>query len=282
MKLLRHGAAGAERPAVLLDGVTYDLSPLTADIDGAFLHSGGIARVRQALADGTLPRIDIDGQRLGAPITRPSAVICVGMNYAAHAAESGAEPPTRPVLFFKTPNTVVGPFDDVVIPRGSRKTDWEVELAIVIGTRAAYLDSPADAARHIAGYTVSNDISEREWQLEISGGQWSKGKCAPTFNPLGPYLVPADEFDATAANLSSTVNGDTRQDSNTRDLIFSAAHLVWDISQYLTLEPGDIINTGTPEGVALSGRFPYLKPGDVMEMTIDGIGTQRQNVIAWQ
>lgn len=282
MKLLRYGEMGAERPAVLDGETTYDLTSLTADIDGAFFAAGGIAKTRAALKANSLPAIDISGQRLGAPIARPSAVVCVGMNYAAHAAESGAEPPERPVLFFKTPNTVVGPFDDVVIPRDSSKTDWEVELAVVIGKRASYLDSPHDAAAHIAGYTVSNDISERAWQLEISGGQWSKGKCAPTFNPLGPYLVPADEFDATNAPLSSTVNGETRQNSNTRDLIFAVDRVVWEISQYLTLEPGDIINTGTPEGVALSGRFPYLAPGDVMEMTVEGIGTQRQNVVAWQ
>jgi 2-keto-4-pentenoate hydratase/2-oxohepta-3-ene-1,7-dioic acid hydratase in catechol pathway len=269
---------GSERPAVLDSGTVFDLAPLTADIDGAFLESDGIARVHRALGAGSLKPVDIAGQRLGAPIARPSAVVCVGMNYAAHAAESGAKPPERPVLFFKTPNTVIGPDDDVVIPKGSVKTDWEVELAIVIGRRAAYLDSPADSPNHIAGYTVSNDVSEREWQLEISGGQWSKGKCAPTFNPLGPYLVPVGEFDAAAAHLTSTVNGEARQDSNTRDMIFSASQLVWEISQYLTLEPGDIINTGTPQGVALSGRFPYLKAGDTIEMTIDGIGTQRQRV----
>lgn len=282
MKLLRFGPVGSERPAVLHGASAYDLTPITAEIDGAFLADDGIDRVRQALARNELPTVDISGQRLGAPIARPSAVVCVGMNYAAHAAESGAQPPERPVLFFKTPNTIVGPFDDVVIPRGSVKTDWEVELAVVIGKRAAYLDSPADAAAHIAGYTVSNDVSEREWQLEISGGQWSKGKCAPTFNPLGPYLVPADEFDPTAASLSSTVNGERRQRSTTADLIFPVDRLVWEISQYLTLEPGDVINTGTPEGVALSGRFPYLAPRDVMEMTVEGIGTQRQRVTGWE
>lgn len=276
MKILRYGSVGSERPAVLDGGQVFGLSSITADIDGAFLETGGIDRVRDALSDGSLPRIDIAGQRLGAPIVRPGAVVCVGMNYAAHAAESGAQPPERPVLFFKTPNTVIGPNDDVVIPRGSTKTDWEVELAIVIGQRAAYLDSPDDSAAHIAGFTISNDVSEREWQLELSGGQWSKGKCAPTFNPLGPYLVPADEFDAAAARLASTVNGEGRQDSNTRDMIFSVRDLVWNISQYLTLEPGDIINTGTPQGVALSGRFPYLKAGDIMELTIDGLGAQRQ------
>lgn len=281
MKLFRYGLVGSERPAVLNGAAAFDLRPLTGDIDGAFLESGGIGKVREALAARSLPTVDIEGQRLGAPIAKPSAVVCVGMNYAAHAAESGAQPPERPVVFLKTPNTVIGPNDDVVIPKGSVKTDWEVELAIVISSRAAYLDSPESAAAHIAGYTVSNDVSEREWQLEISGGQWSKGKCAPTFNPLGPYLVPADEFDAGAAQLTSTVNGEARQDSNTRDMIFGVNRLVWEISQYLTLEPGDIINTGTPQGVALSGRFPYLRAGDIMEMTIDGIGTQQQRLLAY-
>lgn len=280
MKLLRYGVRGSERPAVLDGATAYDLTPLTRDIDGAFLEAGGIAMARAALVAGSLRPVDLTGQRLGAPIARPSAVVCVGMNYAAHAAESGATPPERPVLFFKTPNTVVGPNDDVVIPRGSVKTDWEVELAVVIGKRATYLDSPEATATYVAGFTVSNDVSERAWQLEISGGQWSKGKCAPTFNPLGPYLVPADEFDPAAAHLTSVVNGRPRQDSNTRDMIFGVNRLVWEISQYLTLEPGDIINTGTPQGVALSGRFPYLSAGDVMQLTIDGIGTQTQRLVA--
>lgn len=278
MKFLRYGPFGSERPAVLAGETVYDLAPITADLDGRFFAAGGIAQVREALRAGSLSPIDISGQRLGAPVATPSAVICVGMNYAAHAAESGAQPPQRPVLFFKTPNTVVGAFDDVIIPKNSVKTDWEVELAIVIGKRAAYLPSPDIAGEYIAGYTISNDVSEREWQLELSGGQWSKGKCAPTFNPLGPYLVPAEEFDAGSARLRSTVNGEPRQDSNTRDLIFDVNYLIWDISQYLTLEPGDIVNTGTPQGVALSGRFPYLADGDVMELEIEGIGTQRQQV----
>lgn len=281
MKLLRYGTIGAERPAVLDGETTFDLAPITADIDGTFLESGGIARIREALGSGSLKPVDTTGQRLGAPIARPSAIVCVGMNYAAHAAESGAQPPERPVLFLKTPNTVVGPNDDVIIPKDSTKTDWEVELAIVIGRRAVYLDSIDDAPNHIAGYTISNDVSEREWQLETSGGQWSKGKCAPTFNPLGPYLVPADEFDGDNAHLTSTVNGEPRQDSHTGDMIFGVNHLVWEISQYLTLEPGDIINTGTPQGVALSGRFPYLTDSDIMELTIDGIGTQRQRMRAF-
>jgi 2-keto-4-pentenoate hydratase/2-oxohepta-3-ene-1,7-dioic acid hydratase in catechol pathway len=279
MQFIRVGEPGAERPVVVDDaGVSYDLTPLTADIDGAFLASGGIAATRSALAEKRLPAIDVTGLRLGAPVARPHAVWCIGMNYAAHAAESGAEPPSVPVLFFKTPNTVVGPNDDVLIPRGAEKTDWEVELAVVIGQRARYLDSPADAARYIAGYTISNDVSERAFQLEISGGQWSKGKCAETFNPLGPALVPADELDPGNLRLWSRVNGEPRQDSTTADLIFPVDHLVWHLSQVAVLEPGDIVNTGTPQGVALSGRFPYLRAGDVVELGIEGIGTQRQRL----
>ena len=276
MRLLRHGPPGAETPAVEQDGVVRSLESLTRDIDGAFLESGGIPRVRDALAAGSLPEVRLDGRRIGAPVARPSAVICVGQNYAAHAAESGAQPPTQPILFMKTPNTVVGPFDDVRIPPGSRKTDWEVELAVVVGRRASYLASPKDAASCIAGYTISNDVSEREWQMELSGGQWSKGKCAPTFNPLGPYLVPADELDPGALRIGSTVNGDVRQDSVTADMIFDVPYLVWHISQFMALEPGDVINTGTPEGVAFSGRFPYLADGDVMTMRIEGLGEQTQ------
>ncbi|WP_341720649.1 fumarylacetoacetate hydrolase family protein [Micromonospora sp. FIMYZ51] len=279
MKIIRVGEPGLERPVVVDDaGTSFDLTTLTADIDGAFLAADGIATIRRALAEGRLPTVDVSGLRQGAPVVRPHAVWCIGMNYAAHAAESGAEPPTVPVLFFKTPNTVVGPYDDVLIPRGAEKTDWEVELAVVIGRRARYLDSPADAARHIAGYTISNDVSERAFQLESSGGQWSKGKCAETFNPLGPALVPADELDAGNLRLWSRVNGEPRQDSSTADLIFSVDYLVWHLSQVAVLEPGDIINTGTPQGVALSKRFPYLRPGDVVELGIDGIGSQRQRL----
>ena len=279
MHFLRVGEPGAERPVVVDDAeVTYDLSTLTRDIDGTFLAGDGIAATRRALADGALEAIDVSGLRLGAPVARPHAVWCIGMNYAAHAAESGAQPPTVPVLFFKTPNTVVGPNDEVLIPRGSAKTDWEVELAVVIGRRTRYLDSPADAAQHIAGYTISNDVSERAFQLEQSGGQWSKGKCSETFNPLGPVLVPADELSSGHLRLRSWVNGEPRQDSTTADLIFSVDYLVWHLSQVAVLEPGDVINTGTPQGVALSGRFPYLQAGDVIEMNIEGIGTQRQTL----
>ncbi|MGW4549293.1 fumarylacetoacetate hydrolase family protein [Streptomyces violaceorubidus] len=280
MKLVRLGDPGRERPAVIDDrGTTRDLSPLTPDIDGAFLASDGITRTRRALTDGTLPVLETDGLRFGPPVARPGAVVCIGQNYAAHAAESGSEPPTRPIIFLKPPNTVVGPHDQVEIPRGSATTDWEVELAVVIGRTARYLDSPQQALQHVAGYAVSNDVSERDFQLEHSGGQWSKGKSCATFNPLGPYLVPADEVpDIQNLRLRSSVNGEPRQDSRTADMIFSVAQLVHDLSQYMVLDPGDIINTGTPQGVALSGRFPYLKPGDVMEIEIEGLGRQRQTL----
>lgn len=277
MKLARIGEAGRETPVVVAEDHYLDLSALTDDIDGTFL-SQPLDRVAAAVRAGELPRIERDGQRMGAPIARPSAVICVGMNYAAHAAESGAEPPKDLVVFLKTPNTVVGPDDDVTIPPGSVKTDWEVELGVVIGRRASYLGSPEDAIGHVAGYTLVNDLSEREWQIERSGGQWSKGKSFPGFSPVGPWLVTADEIDPRALRLRSWVNGAPRQDSSTSDMIFDVAQIVWRLSQFLALEPGDLIMTGTPEGVALSGRFPYLSPGDVVEVEIDGLGRQRQVV----
>jgi 2,4-diketo-3-deoxy-L-fuconate hydrolase len=237
----------------------------------------------RALAAGELPVLDDAGDgsglRIGSPISRPTAVICIGMNYAAHAAESGSEPPTRTVIFFKHPNTVIGPYDEVRLPPGSTKTDWEVELAVVIGKRARYLASPTEALAHVAGFTISNDVSEREYQIEISGGQWSKGKSAETFNPVGPWLVPTAEVgDGSGLGLRSFVNGEPRQDSTTSDLIFDVQEIVYELSQYMVLEPGDLINTGTPQGVALSGRFPFLAAGDVIELEIDGLGRQRQNI----
>ncbi|MFJ5611014.1 fumarylacetoacetate hydrolase family protein [Streptomyces sp. NPDC093221] len=280
MKLMRVGPPGAERPVALLpDGRHLDLSALTDDIDGAFLAGDGPDRLRDAIEAGGLPAVDVSGQRVGPPVARPGVVLCVGMNYAAHAAESGAAPPRAPVVFYKSPHCVVGPDDDVLLPRGSAKTDWEVELAIVIGRRARYLDSPADALAHVAGYTISNDVSERALQLETSGGQWSKGKSCETFNPLGPWLVTPDEITSPQAlGLRSWVNGEPRQASGTKDMIFDVATLIHELSQFTVLEPGDVINTGTPEGVALSGRFPYLKDGDTMELEIDGLGRQRQRV----
>lgn len=270
MKYMRVGPVGAERPVALLDGRHYDLSGVTGDIDGAFLARGGADSV------SNLPEIDIAGQRIGAPVSRPGAVLCIGQNYAAHAAESGAANPEQPIIFYKAPNTVIGPFDDVLIPRGSTKTDWEVELAVVIGRTVRYLDSPADALAHVAGFAVSNDVSERDFQLTVSGGQWSKGKSCETFNPLGPWLVTVDEVgDPGALGLRSWVNGEPRQDSSSDDMIFDVSFLIWHLSQCTVLEAGDVINTGTPQGVALSGRFPYLAAGDVMEVEIDRLGRQR-------
>ncbi|MFI2664826.1 2-keto-4-pentenoate hydratase/2-oxohepta-3-ene-1,7-dioic acid hydratase (catechol pathway) [Micromonospora carbonacea] len=273
MKFMRIGPVGAERP-VLFDGTDhFDLSGVTADIDAAFLAGDPVARVRAA---GPLPRLDVTGERVGAPIARPGAVLCIGQNYAAHAAESGVAPPERPILFHKPPNTVIGPHDRVLIPRGSTRTDWEVELAVVIGKPARYLDSPAEALDHVAGYAVANDVSERDYQFADPGGQWAKGKSCETFNPLGPWLVTPDEVgDPQALRLRSWVNGAPRQDSRTTDMIFDVAYLIWHLSQFTVLEPGDLVNTGTPQGVALSGRFPYLAAGDVMEMEIDGLGRQR-------
>lgn len=279
MKFMRIGPTGRELP-VVRDGDRYlDLSPLTDDIDGAFLADDPVARVDAALDELT----EVDGAaalRIGAPIARPSAVFCIGMNYAAHAAESGAPPPTDPVLFLKTPNTVCGPDDDVPIPPGAHKTDWEVELGVVIGRRAGYLEHVGQSLDHVAGFVVANDLSERAFQLEVSGGQWSKGKISPRFSPVGPWLVTPDEVDHQNLRLQSWVNGDPRQDSNTRDQIFDVATIVHHLSQFATLEPGDLILTGTPEGVALSGRFPYLTVGDVVEIEIDGLGRQRQRMVS--
>ncbi|WP_327153365.1 fumarylacetoacetate hydrolase family protein [Streptomyces tubercidicus] len=278
MKLLRLGAPGKECPAVLDSaGRTYDLSGLTRDIDGPFLAGGGVERIRAALGSGELPLLDAEGLRTGAPVARPGKVVCIGLNYRDHAAETGAEVPPRPVVFMKDPSTVVGPYDTVLIPRGSAKTDWEVELAVVIGRRARYLAAPSDAAETIGGYAVSNDVSERAFQLELSA-QWDLGKSCETFNPLGPWLVTPDEVpDPQALGLRLSVNGVRRQDGTSRDMVFDVAFLVWYLSQYMVLEPGDVINTGTPAGVALGlPDKPYLRAGDTTELTIDGLGSQRQ------
>lgn len=278
MKLMRVGPAGAERPVALTpEGAHRDLRPVTADIDGAFLARLTAGEVS---LDG-LPQTSIEGERVGPPIARPGVIACIGMNYAAHAAESGSPPPPQPVLFYKAPNTVVGPHDEVLLPRGAAKADWEVELGVVIGRTARYLDSPAQALAHIAGYVLSNDLSERDFQLAHSGGQWSKGKSCETFNPLGPMLVTLDELaDPAALRLRSWVNGEPRQDSSTKDMVFDVATLIHHLSQYTVLEPGDLVNTGTPEGVGLSGRFPYLVDGDLLELEIDQLGRQRNRVRA--
>ena len=281
MKLARLGPRGGEVPAALTKGATYDLRAVTGDLDAAFFAGGGIDAVRGAFERGELSVLaGADDMRVGSPLARPGAVICIGMNYAAHAAESGAAPPQHPVLFLKTPNTVGGPHDPVAIPRGSTRTDWEVELGVVIGRHASYLDSPADSLDHVAGFVLADDLSEREFQLVLSGGQWSKGKCAPGFSPTGPWLVTPDEVDHRALRLRSAVNGEPRQDSSTADMVFDVEFLVWHLSQYMTLEPGDLVLTGTPEGVALSGRFPYLRAGDVVELEIEGLGRQRHEMVA--
>jgi 2,4-diketo-3-deoxy-L-fuconate hydrolase len=283
MKFARLGARGHEIPVVIDGGRYLDLRSLTSDVNGDFLSADPVGRTTAAIGAGLLPELaDAASLRVGSPIARPSAVLCIGMNYAAHAAESGSAPPDIPIMFLKTPNTVVGPDDAVMIPRDSVKTDWEVELGVVIGRRTAYLDSPEEALSHIAGFVAADDISERTFQLEISGGQWSKGKCSPGFNPTGPWLVTPDEVDHTDLRLRSFVNGEPRQDSTTADMIFSVEHIIWHLSQFLTLEPGDLVLTGTPQGVALSGRFPYLSAGDVVEIEIDGLGRQRQEFVAWE
>lgn len=282
MRLARLGQIGAEIPAALDGGTTYDLRGLTADIDGGFLADDGAARTLRALAEGRLPVLDgAERMRVGAPIARPGKVVCIGLNYRDHAAETGQEPPVEPVVFLKDPSTVVGPYDDLLIPRDSVKTDWEVELAVVIGRSARYLDSDVEALSCIAGYAVSNDVSEREFQLE-RGGQWDKGKSCETFNPLGPWLVPADEVDDPGRlGLRLWVNGEPRQDGTTANMVFPVAFIVRYLSRFMVLHPGDVVNTGTPAGVALGlPGTPYLRPGDVVELEIDGLGRSRQEVRA--
>lgn len=279
MKLARVGPLGRERPAMVdEEGTRWDLSPVTADIDAGFLAGDGHARARDARAAGSLTELAAGG-RWGAPIARPGTVVCIGLNYTDHAAETGMAAPAEPIMFFKAPNTVIGPDDTVLIPRRSVKTDYEVELAVVIGQTARYLDSPAAAADVIAGYAISNDVSEREFQLE-RGGQWDKGKSCETFNPLGPWLVTPDEVeDLQALGLRLWVNGELRQDGDTGNMIFDVAYLVWYLSQFMVLEPGDVVNTGTPAGVAVGANdYGYLQAGDVVELEIDGLGRQRQTV----
>jgi 2,4-didehydro-3-deoxy-L-rhamnonate hydrolase len=284
MKIMRLGESGSEQPAVLVpsaDGIGryFSLLPLTADVDGAFLAEGGLAKVRKALESGELPVLEgAAALRIGSPVDRPGSVVGIGMNYAAHAAESGAEPPTVPVVFLKPSNTVTGPYDTAPIPPRSTRYDWEVELGIVIGREASYLGSVEEAAACIAGFVTANDLSEREYQLPGAAGQWTKGKSLPGSTPLGPWLVPADRMDGGNLRLRSWVNGEPRQDSSSAELIFDAPTLVHHCSQYMRLEPGDVILSGTPQGVALSGRFPYLQPGDVVEVEVEGLGRQRQEL----
>jgi 2-keto-4-pentenoate hydratase/2-oxohepta-3-ene-1,7-dioic acid hydratase in catechol pathway len=276
MRLARIGPVGAERPAVQVGDRWHDLSGLTPDLDGGFL-AAGLPGVREAVEAGSLP--ELEAGRFGPPV-RPGKVVCIGLNYRDHAAETGAQVPAEPILFLKAADTVIGPDDQVLVPRGSVKTDYEVELAVVIGRQAAYLDGPEQAGHVIAGYAISNDVSERTFQIE-RGGQWDKGKNCATFNPLGPWLVTPDEVpDPQSLGLRLSVNGALRQDSSTGKMIFDVHYLVWYISQFMTLYPGDVINTGTPAGVALGDpeHRPYLRGGDVVELEIDGLGQQRQTM----
>lgn len=282
MKLLRVGTAGAERPALLdAEGTLRDLSGTVTDIDGALLaDTAALDRIRSAAESGELPVLDAEGLRVGPPVGRIGKVVCIGLNYHDHAAETGAATPTEPVIFFKAADTVVGPEDTVLVPRKSVKTDWEVELAIVVGRTARYLESDEEALAHVAGYAVSHDVSEREFQIE-RGGTWDKGKNCETFNPLGPWLVTKDEVpDPQALSLKLWVNGELKQDGTTAQQIFPVAEVVRYVSQFMTLYPGDVINTGTPAGVAMGQPEPkpYLRAGDVVELEIAGLGKQRQEL----
>lgn len=281
MQLLRLGPVGDERPAVRTDdGTTHDLLPITPDIDGSFLANAGVSRVRAALEAGELEVLDTEGVRVGPPLARPGKVICIGLNYRDHAEETGADIPGEPVMFLKTPDTIVGPYDEVLVPRRSVKTDWEVELGVVIGRTARYLESEEDALACVGAYVLSHDVSEREFQIE-RGGTWDKGKNCETFNPLGPFLVPADEIaDPQSLEMRLWVNGEIKQNSSTKNMIFPIAEIVRYLSQFLVLRPGDVINTGTPAGVALGQPEPkpYLRAGDVVELEIEGLGKQRQTL----
>jgi 2,4-diketo-3-deoxy-L-fuconate hydrolase len=279
MKLVRYGAPGRERPGLIdAQGRLRDLSAHVGDIDADALVQAGRARLA-AIDPATLPEV-AGAPRYGAPVAHVGKMICVGLNYTDHAAETGAEPPAQPILFMKATSAITGPDDDVVIPKGSAKTDWEVELGVVIGDTARHV-GVADALAHVAGYLVVNDLSEREFQLE-HGGQWVKGKSCDTFGPLGPWLVTADEVpDPQALHLWLEVNGQRRQNGHTGNMIFGVAELVSYISRYMTLQPGDVISTGTPPGVGLGMKPPvYLRPGDTVELGIDGLGRQRQRVRA--
>ena len=278
MKIARIGALGNEKPVVVEGDQAIDVSSLVSDWNRAELEKGGYEKVAKADLS-KLPRTALAGVRYGSPVARPTKVICVGLNYIAHIAETGADTPKEPVIFMKAPDSVVGPNDDIVIPPNSTATDYEVELAIVIGKRALYLDSPKDSVSHILGYTISQDVSERHWQIERSG-QWVKGKSFPTFNPIGPYIVTSDSINQHNLRLWCEVDGVMKQDSNTNDLLFGIDHIVWYISQFMELFPGDVINTGTPFGVGLGFKPPvYLHGGQKIRTGIDGIGEIRNNCV---
>lgn len=279
MRLARLGAFEKERAAVIVsDTEAVFVDDVIGDWNRTSLENGALDKVR-ALDLSTRPKVAIADYRLGSPVARPTKVICVGLNYAQHAIETGATPPTEPVVFMKAPDTVIGGFDDIVVPPGSLKTDYEVEICVVISKNALYLKSPQDARKHILGYTISQDVSERYWQIERSG-QWVKGKSFPSFNPMGPWIVTEDSLDPTDIRLWCTVSGEKRQDSRTSDMIFGIDHCIWYISQFMELKAGDIINTGTPQGVGMGSKpTKYLLGGEVVETGIDGIGTIRSKVI---
>ena len=282
MKLIRFGEAGKEKPGVIINDIWFDVSEYISDYDEKFFQTDGLALLKTIISEKTLKEISRD-IRLGPPIARPSKLICIGLNYSDHATESKMQLPPEPVIFFKATTAIVGPNDDLVIPKNSKKTDWEVELAVVISKKASYVDE-AVALDHVAGYLLHNDYSEREFQLERAG-QWVKGKSCDTFAPLGPFLVTQDEItDINDLRLWLTVNGTMMQDGNTKNLVFKIPHLVSYLSQFMTLLPGDIISTGTPAGVGL-GQKPgpvYIKPGDVMELGIHGLGSSRQKAVAYK
>lgn len=282
MKLIRFGALNKEKPGVCVDGSNYDVSAFVKDYDEAFFAENGLAGLAVIIKEqvATLPKIAA-GTRLGSPVARPSKIICIGLNYADHAKETNATPPAEPVIFMKATSAIVGPFDEVVIPKDSVKTDWEVELAVVIGKKASYV-AEADAMDFVAGYCLHNDISEREFQLE-KGGTWDKGKGCDTFAPLGPWMVTKEEVaDVHQLKLWLTVNGKAMQNGTTANLIFNIPFLVAYVSRFMTLLPGDVISTGTPAGVGLGFNPPvYLKAGDTMELGIDGLGSSKQTCMAY-
>ena len=282
MKLIRFGSVGQEKTGVVLNDEYLDASAFGEDYNEAFFQNDGLKRLENFVDANKdkLPKVSKD-TRLGSPFARPSKIICIGLNYADHAKETGAATPAEPIVFFKSTTALVGPNDDVIIPKNSKKTDWEVELAVVIGKKATYVEE-SEAMDYVAGYCLHNDLSEREFQLE-RGGQWVKGKSCDTFAPLGPFLATKDEIkDVDSLRLWLTVNGQNMQDGTTANLIFKIPFLISYLSQFMTLLPGDVISTGTPAGVGL-GMKPavYLKDGDVVELGIDGLGTQRQNVKAY-
>jgi len=279
MRLVRFGAKGKEKPGILTgESTRLDLSGHFADWNAAFFADNGLQKLAGVVSTqaGSLPVVP-ESERWGAPVARPGKIICIGLNYSDHAKESGMAVPEEPIVFLKAANTVVGPYDEVFIPRTSVKTDWEVELGVVIGREASYVESVEAAAAYIGGYCVSHDVSERAFQLE-RGGQWTKGKSCDTFNPLGPWLATPEEI-ADPANLamSLSVNGESKQRGNTSTMIFNPAYLIHYLSKFMTLEPGDLISTGTPPGVGLGFKPPqYLKAGDVVDLEIEGLGSQRQ------